>query len=220
MIIGIFLSGGTETRTGVSTPKQYLPLAEKPLALHGFEILKSFHLIAKVIVVCEKKYQPLFGNVLFANPGKRRQDSLYNALQCLDPSCETVVIHDAVRPLLTEDDLEKVLHTGMQYGAAALATPVKEIIKRANEENMVLETLYRPSLFQVQTPQVLKKEILLKGFEKALLEDITVPDDISLAELINYPAKLIMGSSENIKIDTPEDLTFAENVFRERIPVY
>lgn len=220
MITSIFLSGGTEASTGVSTPKQYLPLAGKPLALHAFETLRSSHLISKVIVVCERKYQPLFRNASFANPGARRQDSLYNALQCLDPGCETVVIHDAVRPLLTEDDLEKIIYAGIEYGAAALASPVTETIKKANDQLMVVETLRRPSLFQVQTPQVLKKEILIKGFEKAFLEDITVPDDVSLAELINYPVKLIMGNPENIKINTPEDLTFAENIFRERIPVY
>lgn len=220
MIVAILLSGGTGTHMGVSTPKQYLPLAGKPLAQHSFEILAQCPLLSEIIIVCEKKYRSLFRKGKFADPGHRRQDSLYNACAHLEENTEMIVIHDAARPLLAEEDLEKVIYGGLEHGAAALAHPIRATIKKADENHHVLETPQRHSLYEVQTPQVLKKEILFKGFEKTIQEDITVPDDVSLAELIGYPVKLIMGNPENIKINTPEDLTFAENICRERLPAY
>ena len=216
MITAILLSGGVGSRMGLSMPKQYLPLAGKPLALHCYKLLKFCPLIAEVIVVCEPSYQSLFYGARFALPGQRRQDSLYNGLLEVSQDTNFILVHDAARPLLNEDDLEKIIETGQKVGAATLATPVKVTIKQADENLMVIQTFDRSSLYDIQTPQVINKNLLLKGFEKAIENDLTVPDDVSLVELISHPVQLVMGSYENIKVTTPEDLPLAENIIRER----
>lgn len=197
----------------ISTPKQYIPLAGKPIALHSFELLRDFPLIREVIVACTLKYQSLFASSVCAVAGQRRQDSLFNALQKVSEDAQYILIHDAARPLLNEEDLKNVIDAGIAHGAATLATPVKATIKQADNDQMVLRTLDRSTLYEIQTPQVLKKELLIKGFQKAQKERLTVTDDVALAECIGHPVKLVMGSYENIKITTPEDLALAESTF-------
>lgn len=201
---------------GASSPKQYLPLLGKPIALYSFECLLSSPLISEIIVVCEPAYESLFWGVQFAKPGSRRQDSVYNGLRKVSQDCDFVLIHDIARPLLNEEDLQTVILAAEEFGAATLATPVKVTIKEADSDHLVRKTLDRSALYNIHTPQVLKKEVLLKGFSVAIDKEITVSDDVSLAELISHPVKLVMGSYDNIKITTPEDLTFAENILRER----
>lgn len=200
---------------GITTPKQYLPLAGKIVALYSYELLKEIDQIDEVIVVCDPHYQSQFKNGKFALPGERRQDSLFNGLQQVSKDSQYILVHDAARPLVKPEDIEAAIDAAIEYGAACLATPVKMTIKQAGNDCMVIQTLPRETLFDIQTPQVIRKDILIKGFEKAQKEKITVSDDVSLAELIGHPVKLVMGSYENIKVTTPEDLLLAESVLFE-----
>lgn len=216
-VTAILLSGGKGTRMGASTPKQYLFLEGKPIASYSFELLIKCPLISEVITVCEPVYEQFFPGSKFARPGKRRQDSLSNGVEQLSDECDTVLVHDSARPLLQQEDLEKVILVGNQQGAAALSTPITTTIKQADEHNKVTKTLDRSTLFTIQTPQVLKKELLIKGLTQAKAEEITVTDDVSLVELFFYPVQLVEGSVDNIKITTPYDLTFAETILRGRL---
>lgn len=200
-----------------TTPKQYLPLGGKPLVLHAFELLQSCPLIDEVIVVCHSQYHSLFPAPTFAEPGKRRQDSLFNGLQKATKSSDIILVHDAARPLLVEEDLLAVIAAGTKYGAATLACPATSTIKQADSNLMVQKTFDRSTLYTIQTPQVVKKEVLTLGFALAHEKELTVTDDVSLAELTGQPVKLVIGSSENIKITTPEDLALAESLFDERL---
>ncbi|MBS0629662.1 MAG: 2-C-methyl-D-erythritol 4-phosphate cytidylyltransferase [Verrucomicrobia bacterium] len=217
MVSAILLSGGIGSRMGITTPKQYLPLAGKIIALHSYELLKQIDRIKEVIVVCDTEYKSHFKNGKFAEPGERRQDSLFNGLQHVSEDSEFVLVHDAARPLIKKEDIEAVIDAGLKFNAACLATPVKMTIKQADHNCMVIQTLPRDTLFEIQTPQVLKKEFLIRGFEKAEKQNLTVSDDVSLAEILGLPVKLVMGSYENIKVTTPEDLLFAENVLSEYV---
>ena len=216
-ISAILLSGGLGSRMEASTPKQYLPLAGKPLALHSYELLRCTPLISEVIVVCHEHYRPLFRGALFAEPGPRRQDSLYQGLQLVDDAAEMILVHDAARPLLSEEDLMRVIQSGLEVGAAALATPAISTIKEADQNLMVKRTLDRAVLWHIQTPQVIRKEVLWRGFALANEQGLTVTDDVSLAELTGHPVQLIAGSTDNLKITSPEDLVLAESLFNERL---
>ncbi len=217
MISAILLSGGSGSRMGATTPKQYLPLSGKPIALHSFDLLTKCDLISEIIVVCIPSYHHLFPSAQYASPGRRRQDSLFNGLQHTSPASEYILVHDAARPLLEEKELNTLINAALEYGAATLATAVQSTIKQADDDLLVTKTLERSSLYNIQTPQMIKKEILLEGFAKAQQDNLSVTDDVSLAELINAPVKLVLGTGENIKITTPEDLTFAENILSERV---
>ncbi len=205
-ITAIILAGGKGLRMKSSLPKQYIPLESKPIACHSLEVFLSHPAIAECIVVAAPEYRAYFSEyaVRFASPGERRQDSLFNALQLVET--EWVCVHDAARPYLTHELLTRLIQEGNNVGAATLAMPVKNTLKEIASDGFVQRTLDRSVVWEVQTPQLLKKEILKKGFEYADKHALTVTDDVSLAELIGHPVKLVEGSYRNIKITTPEDL--------------
>lgn len=213
----ILLSGGVGSRMEAAIPKQYLPLGGKPLVLHSFERLRNCPLIDEVIVVCHQNYRRLFPDTCFADPGNRRQDSLFQGLKQVHSQAEFILVHDAARPLLSEEDLLAVIQAGFEFGAATLALPAISTIKQADRNLMVTQTFDRSTLYTIQTPQVIRKDVLTLGFALAQENDLTVTDDVSLAELTGHPVKLVIGSPENIKITTPEDLALAESLFDERL---
>lgn len=215
----ILVAGGQGTRMGAPIPKQYLPLNGQPLILHSFSLFAEMPEVQEIIVVCEETYHSLFPclehpRVLFAAPGSRRQDSVWNGLCKIAPESQLLCIHDSARPLLTAEDCRAVLEEGKRHGAAVLATPVKYTIKSSTPGGFVQRTLDRANLWDIQTPQVVKPEWLRAGFAKArALGDLAVTDDASLVELLGHPVKLVKGKDSNIKITTPTDLALAESLF-------
>ncbi|MCH9625267.1 MAG: 2-C-methyl-D-erythritol 4-phosphate cytidylyltransferase [Chlamydiales bacterium] len=206
----IFLAGGKGERMGTALPKQYLPLKERPLVLHSLEVFFTLPEVDEVIVVCAPDYQHHFSSfpVRFAQPGRRRQDSVYNGLLQTDKRAEWICVHDGARPFINRALVTQLLAAGKKTGAATLALPSKNTLKQCNTEQLVEKTVDRSQIWEVQTPQLLKKQILIKGFAQAGTTDVT--DDVSLAELIGHPVQLVRGSDHNIKITTPQDLVFAE----------
>ena len=200
---------------GHAIPKQFLPLGEKPIILHSLEIFTQISHIQEIIVVCEEKYQSLFSSfpVKFALPGLRRQDSVLNGLQKVSKDIPWVAIHDGARPCISKELVCTLIQEGQTHGAACLATPVRLTIKQSCPENFVRKTLDREQLWECQTPQLMKKDLLARGFAHAREKGLTVTDDVSLVELLNHPVKLVKGCYSNIKITTPEDLISAQQLF-------
>lgn len=214
-IAAVLLSGGVGSRFGNDIPKQYLNLRDKPVALYSYELLSRSRLFSEVVVVCDEPYRSLFsesGAPLFASPGKRRQDSLFNALRHISKETTHILVHDAARPFVTPEMIKRVVDEGIALGAATLAVPVKATIKEANPEGIVTHTPDRSFLYEIQTPQVVRLDVLKKGFDRANREELTVTDDVSLAELIGHRVKLVEGSFANLKITTREDLDLAERL--------
>nr|AFK34060.1 unknown [Lotus japonicus] len=219
----VLLAGGKGKRMGASMPKQYLPLLGQPIALYSFFTFCHMLQVKEVIVVCDPSYQDIFqdakGNyqaeLKFALPGKERQDSVYNGLQAVDSNSELVCIHDSARPLVLSGDVKKVLKDGLLNGAAVLGVPVKATIKEANSESFVVRTLDRKTLWEMQTPQVIKPELLRKGFELVNREGLEVTDDVSIVEHLKHPVYITEGSYSNIKVTTPDDLLLAEKILHE-----
>lgn len=214
----ILVAGGNGMRMGASVPKQYLPLNGKPVVLHSFSLFAELPGVREIIVVCDEQYRSLFPllripRLLFASPGIRRQDSVWNGFCKAAAESQLICIHDSARPLLSAEDCRAVLEEGLTYGAAVLATPVKYTIKSSTAEGFVRKTLDRRVLWDIQTPQVVIPKWLHAGFVKArALDDLTVTDDVSLVELLGHPVKLVKGSDSNIKITTPTDLRSAESL--------
>ncbi|XP_047153159.1 2-C-methyl-D-erythritol 4-phosphate cytidylyltransferase, chloroplastic isoform X1 [Vigna umbellata] len=216
----VLLAGGQGKRMGAIVPKQYLPLFGQPIALFSFHTFFHMFEVKEVVVVCDPSYRDVFedakGNyeaeLKFALPGKERQDSVYNGLQAVDPSSELVCIHDSARPLVLSSDVRKVLADGLSNGAAVLGVPVKATIKEANSESFVVKTLDRKTLWEMQTPQVIKPELLRKGFELVNREGLEVTDDVSIVEHLKHPVYITEGSYTNIKVTTPDDMLLAERI--------
>ncbi|MFN4173622.1 MAG: 2-C-methyl-D-erythritol 4-phosphate cytidylyltransferase [Parachlamydiaceae bacterium] len=205
MISVIILAAGSGLRMGIETPKQYLPLGTKTVIDYSLDWAKAFD---QVIVVADKKYHGLFPDFLAVEGGKRRQDSVYNGLKVAKE--EFILIHDAARPFTKREDIEKLINEGKKTGAAALARPVPYTIKEADAQAHVIKTLDRSKLWEMQTPQFIRRDLLLKGYENVYLHNLEVTDDVSIVETIGAKVKLVLGSSFNFKISTMEDYKIAE----------
>ena len=202
----ILLAGGQGTRFGNATPKTFVPLNGKPVVLHSFDLFASMQKVSEIIVVCPSDYHSLFPKgALFAKPGKRRQDSVKNGL--VKTSGKYILIHDGARPFVEKKDILKLLEEGTPIGAATLGIPVTHTIKKVSAENHVEETLDRNTLFEIHTPQLLRRNLLEEGFEAA--QQSTVTDDVALVERMGHPVKIVEGSPRNIKITYPVDLELA-----------
>jgi 2-C-methyl-D-erythritol 4-phosphate cytidylyltransferase len=210
----ILLAGGKGTRMQSPLPKQFMQLGPKPIACYSFDLFVSMPEIQEIIVVCEESFRPLFETqkvyLHFADPGSRRQDSVYQGFKCVDPKAKFVCIHDSARPFLTDEMVKRALQSADEVGAAAVGMPIKYTLKECEENGLVVNTPPRARFWEIQTPQIIKPHLLLQGFEKAMASKLTVTDDLSLVELIPHPVKLVEGSYNNIKITTPEDLAYAK----------
>ncbi|KAL5982802.1 hypothetical protein ACLOJK_016879 [Asimina triloba] len=243
----VLLAGGKGKRMGASMPKQYLPLLGQPIALYSFFTFSRLAQVKEIIVVCDPSYRDIFEDIYFsitnphllqifsdasvntkvdlkfAIPGKERQDSVYNGFQEIDGSSGLVCIHDSARPLVSSADIEKVINDGWLNGAAVLGVPVKATIKEANSESYVVKTLDRKTLWEMQTPQVIKPEVLRNGFELVYKLGLEVTDDVSIVEHLKHPVFITEGSYTNIKVTTPDDLLLAERILNtdanSKIPV-
>uniref|UniRef100_A0A0E0JRZ2 2-C-methyl-D-erythritol 4-phosphate cytidylyltransferase, chloroplastic n=1 Tax=Oryza punctata TaxID=4537 RepID=A0A0E0JRZ2_ORYPU len=220
----VLLSGGQGKRMGASMPKQYLPLLGLPIALHSLKTFCQLKEVKEVVVVCDPDYKDVFEGsienvqipIKFALPGKERQDSVYNGLQEIDGDSELVCVHDSARPLVSSEDVKKVLEDAVVHGAAVLGVPVKATIKEADSDSFVVKTLDRKTLWEMQTPQVMRPSLLRDGFELVKRDGLEVTDDVSIVEYLKHPVYITEGSYTNIKVTTPDDLLLAERLMNEK----
>lgn len=215
-VSAILVAGGTGTRMQADMSKQYLQLEHKPIARHSFDVLLAMPEVMQMIVVCNPLYRKHFlleKRVDFALPGERRQDSVYNGLQLVSNDADLVCIHDSVRPLITEPLVRRVLEAAAQHGAATAGMPLKFTVKETVKgSSLVASTPDRSLLWEIQTPQVIRPDLLKQGFSKARAEGLNVTDDVSLVELLGHPVTIIEGSYANLKITTHEDLAIAKSL--------
>lgn len=217
----VVAAAGSSQRMG--SDKVLMFLAGKPLLAWSLDVCQECQLVDQIVVVLsEKNLDP--GRKLVAERGwskvvsvclggERRQDSVRNGLASLQ-GCDWVVVHDAARPFLTLELIRDGLEAAYLTGAAVAAVPVKDTVKLGDDNLTVRETLNRQGLWMVQTPQIFRFDIIARAHEQ-ISRDAT--DDASLVELMGYKVKLYMGSYNNIKITTPEDLAVAEVLARNML---
>ncbi len=154
----ILLAGGTGSRMAGDVPKQYRMLGGKPIALHSFELFTSLPEVSEVVVVCHPNYRDLFCAagvpVLFAMPGERRQDSVYNGLQKVSLDSELACVHDSARPFVTRRMVLDAIAAAKEHGAATVGVPLKPTIKKVHANQLVESTLDRSQLWEIQTPKL------------------------------------------------------------------
>lgn len=215
----ILLAGGLGKRLGNSTPKQYLKLKDKPIAFYSLDVFSSFAEFEQIVVVCQPEHKNLFleqkQDLLFATPGPLRQDSVKSGLDALVEPSDFVVIHDTARPFIQTSALKKLLIEGAKVGAATLGHKITSTVKETSKEDLVIKTHKKNYLWDIQTPQLVKTSLLKEGFQKIAKENITVTDDVSIAELLNNPVKIIENTSLNFKITTPQDFEYAKYLIKQ-----
>ena len=220
-VSAILLAGGKGLRMLSHIPKQYIQMKGKSLAEHSFDLLLSSREIKEIIVVCSEERRGVFDRpyaekrIDFALPGERRQDSLLHGLRETSIDADLICIHDASRPCISKNILQRIIYAGMRYGAAALGIPVKSVIKESDGKGFVKETLNKKPIWEVQTPQAAKPDLLHRGFAEIEKKNLSIIDDASIIELIGHPVKLIEGSNPNIEVVTPHDLEIVKNLLKK-----
>ena len=219
--VAIIPAGGVGKRLGSSIAKQYLLLDGVPVLARTLKIFQQSKIIDEIVLVVPQddlisarkhlvdKYD-LTKVVAIVAGGKERQDSVRNGLSAIIDRCDVVIIHDGVRPLLTEEMLNQVVVAAKSDGASSIGVKVKDTVKQTTNDDLVEATLPRNNLWLTQTPQAFAFDVLQKAYAAAVNDKFYGTDDASLVERIGVKVKMIAGSYENIKITTPDDLIIAE----------
>jgi 2-C-methyl-D-erythritol 4-phosphate cytidylyltransferase/2-C-methyl-D-erythritol 2,4-cyclodiphosphate synthase len=147
--------------------------------------------------------------------GKERQDSVRNCLAAVKGKCDVVVIHDAVRPLVTQKLIRQVIAAAKITGAASVGVKANDTIKETKKDNTVTATIPRQNLWLTQTPQAFKFALLKEAYKSAYDKKFYGTDDASLVEQIGKEVKMIDGSYLNIKITTQEDILIADALMKK-----
>ncbi|HOW35138.1 MAG TPA: 2-C-methyl-D-erythritol 4-phosphate cytidylyltransferase [Candidatus Omnitrophota bacterium] len=217
----IIAAGGQGVRLKTALPKTLVPLRGKPILAYTLAAFERSPLINSIVVVGHKGYLPDFQKLIkryrlrkvkyVVAGGKTRRESVDNGLKILDKDTDFVAIHDGARPFVTKEMIAQSIACARKHSAAIIAVPVKPTIKAVNSATMTVgRTLDRKTLWEVQTPQVFKKEIILKAHSK--IKDIHASDDACLVEKVGIKVKVVAGDYRNIKITTPDDLIFARAI--------
>jgi 2-C-methyl-D-erythritol 4-phosphate cytidylyltransferase len=218
-VVAIIAAAGTGKRIGGEFPKQYLKIAGKPVLVYTLEKFDRCQAIGEILLVVKKEKIDLAEGLLkewgikktihVIAGGEERQDSIRQALDVLPEQAEWVAIHDGVRPFISLEKINEVIQTGRDFGAAILAIPEKNTIKKAKEE-WVEQTVSRNDIWEVQTPQVFKIDWLKAAYVQAFEKHFYSTDDASLLEKAGYRIRLVRGEETNIKITSPADLIIAK----------
>ncbi len=216
----VIVAAGVSQRMG-GVDKVSALLGGEPLLARVVEVFQRSNSIDQIVVVLSQQNLEFgerlaaergWSKVILCLGGERRQDSVLAGLNRLD-SCHWVVIHDAARPLVTVDLIERGLEAAQETGAAIAAVPVTDTIKVAGDNHFIQGTPPRQSLWAAQTPQVFRFDIIAQAYRQVKDE---VTDDSRLVERLGYRVKLYTGAYDNIKVTTPEDLVLAQVLWQKR----
>ncbi|MCR8660744.1 2-C-methyl-D-erythritol 4-phosphate cytidylyltransferase [Paenibacillus endoradicis] len=216
----VIVAAGRGTRMGTSESKQYLQLGDRPILVHTLERFQMMKDISEIVLVvsaedverCQQwrdQYNIMKLKVIIPG-GTERQHSVYAGLQHIESSW--VMVHDGVRPFVSEYAVKACCAKAVEHGAAVLAVPVKDTIKQVNSEGVITATPDRKSLWAIQTPQAFRHDLLLQAHEDALTKGLLGTDDAMVVEWAGLPVVVSEGEYTNIKITTPEDLPWAEQL--------
>ncbi len=216
--VGVVIpAAGLGKRLGSNKPKQFIEIDGIPILQITLQRFQACDAVDCVVVVSQADFVNEVTNLVtknnftkitsIINGGEHRQDSVWNGLkEIIKNDVEIILVHDAVRPFVTDEIIKDVITAAETFGAAVPAVLSKDTIKVSDENGFLIETLDRNKLFAVQTPQGFRKELIIKAFEKAYTDNYYATDDANLVERLGQKIKLIAGDYKNIKITTKEDL--------------
>jgi len=219
-VAAVIPAAGSGRRMGSETSKQFLRIGSRPILFYTLEKFERVPEVEQVILVVREEdlmyaaqeAVDRFGirkvNKIVAG-GAERQDSVFAGLRAIEGQPDLVVIHDAVRPFVSEELIRLSIQHAARYAAVVTAVPLIGTVKRVIAGEVV-ETVDREQLWEIQTPQVFRYELILTAYEEAEREEFRATDDAALVERIGASVRVLVGERSNIKITTPEDLALAE----------
>jgi len=197
--------------------KPFAPLADRAVWLHSAEKFLNRDDVKQLMLIISPEDRETFDAKFAANVailgiqvvpgGAQRTDSIAHALEHVRPDVDFVAVHDAARPCLAGEWIDRVFAAGEKTGAAILAIPVSSTLKRVGADHQIIETVPRTDLWEAQTPQVFRRQLLLDAYARRGTEPAT--DDAELVQRLGHPVTIVPGSPVNLKITTRDDLQFA-----------
>jgi 2-C-methyl-D-erythritol 4-phosphate cytidylyltransferase len=221
MTSAIVVAAGTSQRMGFD--KLTAELAGCPVfirTLQRFEICSD---VKEIILVAHSDRMKQFGSSVADHGlnkvsrvvagGEQRHLSVFAGLQATNPAAELVAVHDGARPLISPEIISLAIREARDRGAVSVAAPVVETLKRADEGNRVIGSVERVGLWTMQTPQVFRREWLMRAYEAVLASGASVTDEVSAIQTAGFPVKLLTNPGWNLKITYPRDLDLARILF-------
>jgi 2-C-methyl-D-erythritol 4-phosphate cytidylyltransferase len=221
----IIPAAGAGKRMQHNRAKPFIALAGVPIVSHTIRRFLSLEGLEKIIIATSQQYLETTENILEREIGNRmqwecveggteRQQSVHIALDAVKEA-DVVIVHDAVRPFVTLEQIIRCCKEAEETGAAVLGVLSKDTIKKVDKQQLVTETPDRALLWQVQTPQVFSTSLIKKAYDKASDESYMGTDDASLVEWLGEPVKMVKGSARNFKITYPHDLELARILLKK-----
>ncbi len=225
-VSAIIVAAGGSVRMGIADSKQFIPLLSRPAIEYTLKAFQNCYLIKEVIVVCRNQDMQRINSIVAENDfskvsrlvagGSSRAESVRNGVKAASEKAKYFAIHDGARPLITVEEIKRVVEAAFETGAATLGTSVKDTIKVVDGFNNIESTPLRSQLRAVQTPQVFEKDLYTFALDNAGDNVINFTDDCALIENMGGEVQVVKGSEENIKLTTPIDVIIAESILKSR----
>ncbi len=224
MLTAIIVAGGSSQRMGFD--KLLAPLGEKTVLAYSIAAFEQAAFVSEIVLVgragCLSEYEQIvraqnFKKVVAIIPGgTRRQDSVRAGLEQINSANEFVAVHDAARPLVRPELVERILQLAQRNGGAASASPIIDTLKRVDVDFAVIGGVERAHLYAVETPQIFRRDLLEKAYVALVESALEVTDEISAVERIGGKVTLLPNDEPNFKITYPADLALAEFILTQR----
>lgn len=222
----LLMAAGKSSRFGGKEKKPYADVDGRAVWLRSAELFYSRKDVVQTLLVIAPEDEELFSwrfgaqlaflNVERLHGGAERHDSVAAGLAALKPDADFVAVHDAVRPCVQAEQIDAVFQSAAKFGAAILACPIAETLKRVSGQRIVEETVPRDGLWTAQTPQVFRRDWLTEAYAKRAELAPNATDDAQLVEALGKKVAVVEGHPSNIKITTKPDLALAEAILKGR----
>jgi len=225
-VTAIVVAAGEGRRVGSALPKPYRLIAGRAMVLRTLDRCFGARRVDDVILVVAANELARCEGLLNADAalghrpwrlqpgGETRQESVTCGLKALKAETEIVVIHDGARPLVAPALIDRCVEVACEHGAAIAGVPVHDTIKIVSEDCWVRSTPDRNGLWEIQTPQVFRKDLIVEGHERAARDGFRATDDAMLIERMAKPVFVVEGDRSNLKITVPEDILLAETLIQ------
>lgn len=224
MLTAIIVAAGSSQRMGMD--KLFALVGGKPVIAHTINAFEHTDCVDEIILVGRAERLPELQELVrraesrkvrhIVAGGEHRQDSVRAGLNLLAPGALYVAVHDAARPFITSEQIGRVLELARQHGAAALAEPITETLKRADEHCFVRGGVDRERLYAMQTPQIFSRALLVDAYDAVAAKRLSITDEVSAVEHLGAKVLLVPNDQFNLKITFPRDLLLAEYFLSQR----
>jgi 2-C-methyl-D-erythritol 4-phosphate cytidylyltransferase len=224
MLSAVIVAAGSSRRMGFN--KSFATIAGEPVIAHTIRAFERSRSVTEIIVVAREDQHDEIRELARAKSfkkvrsiiagGEHRQDSVRAGLNRLDVDAKYVAVHDAARPLITPEQIERVFEQCQTHGAAALAEPITDTIKRVDVDFVVAGSVDRHQLYAMQTPQIFERGLIEEAYRAVYAGNVSVTDEVSAVERFGRKVVLVLNEDFNFKITYPRDLGLAEFVLKQR----